>query len=150
MFQPQSVLTRAQLARAMVRCRNLKPPAIAAKFSDVSATDAIEPDIAAGVAAGVVVPKSATAFGPGDPVKRAELATSLVRAFGLTDTAPSSAAPAASDIATLDTASAKNVTAVVHASYMGLDAAKAFNPGASVTRADAAQALYAAIAADLK
>jgi hypothetical protein len=153
-FYPQSVLSRAQLASAMAKYLRLSQVATLPTYSDVSPKDAYAPSVAAAVKAGIVTPSSATRFGPNDAVSRQEMATSLAKAFGLTNKAIGRrarvAVPKLSDVSGITPVAAASVRAVVGAGYMGVFADNTFRPSVSVTRADAAQQLYAAIKDNLK
>jgi amidase len=87
------------------------------------------------------VTPSANAFGPNDPVSREEMATSLARAFRLTRTGSTTF----SDSQQIAPYAMASVKAVVAAHYMNGYPDGTFKPTASVTRADAAQALFAAL-----
>jgi len=153
-FYPQSGLTRVQLATAWTRYLKLRPPATPMKFSDVSAQDAYVSAAAAAVAAGLVTPASATQFGPNDLVTRQEMAVSLAKAFGLTKKPIAMPAmivpPKFSDAASVAPGALESVQVVIGAGYMSVFADGTFKPSESVTRADAAQELYAAIKDNVK
>ena len=87
-FCPDDTVTRAQMATFLVRAFNLED-ASSAGFTD-TAGNFHEPDIDALAAAEVT--KGCTTeplqYCPGDPVSRAQMATFLVRALALSDTAP--------------------------------------------------------------
>ncbi len=81
-FQPDSTLTRAQFAAALVRAFSLPPTATAPPFSDVPAGAWYGPDVAAAVAAGVVVPADYGAnLNPNSPITRGEISQWLVAAL---------------------------------------------------------------------
>ena len=87
-FCPDDTVTRAEMATFLVRAFNLED-ASSAGFTD-TAGNFHEPDIDALAAAEVT--KGCTTeplqYCPGDPVSRAQMATFLVRALALSDTAP--------------------------------------------------------------
>jgi hypothetical protein len=134
----------------MARYLNLGAVATPTSFSDVAPEAPFASAVAAAVTAGVVVPASATRFGPNDAVSRQELATTLATGFSLTEPAvPNSAksVPAIADEAMIASGAANKVKAVLGAGYMKLGSDNAFSPNAAETRAGAAQALYSAIRA---
>jgi S-layer family protein len=157
-FYPQSTFSRADLAVALTSYLHFSGGAPATTYSDVSAQAAYAPAVAAAVKVGLVVPSSATRFGAQDAVSRVEMATSLAKAFGLANDATSNATPkrakvparGIADESSIAPAAVDNVRAVIGAGYMTIFADQTFRPAAPVTRADAAQSLYAAIKDNLK
>jgi polyhydroxybutyrate depolymerase len=85
LFCPDDVVTRGQMAAFLVRALDL-PPAAGAPFTDTGGV--FSDDITRLAAAGITSGCSPTRFCPDDVVTRAQMASFLVRALGLTPIAP--------------------------------------------------------------
>ena len=149
-FQPNDPLTRQQLATIISKAVRLPtPPPYKNTFADISHNEAVAAPALATVRAGLIRPKSNTIFGATDTVSRQELATALDGAFKTTLMRPSpstkSVALGFADSKDIAPWAESSVRAVVAAGYMPPYSEKMFKPTAAVTRAEAAQALVAAL-----
>lgn len=81
-FCPGDPVTRAQMAAFLVRAFDLPAAADSVVFDDVGPFYA--PDVASLAAAGITGGCGGDSFCPGDPVRRAQMATFLGKALGLT------------------------------------------------------------------
>jgi hypothetical protein len=154
-FRPQSPLTRGQLALALARYRHLNSAGSGATFTDVPPQSVYVGAVQAVVSAGLMAPTSASQFAPDSPVSREVMATSLSNAFGLLKQPNAAAGGTAavvkvSDEGAIASTALPSVRAVVGAKYMSLFSDDTFKPAASVTRAEAAEALLAALKDQVK
>jgi len=141
LFSPATPITRGQLATALASTLQLKQTASPAQaFSDVPAGTLLATSIRSAVTASLITPVSATAFNPGDPVSRQDLAVALTRGFGLTSPAP----PTVSDAQRIVSIVTSSVAAVLAKGYLSAFPDNTFRPAASVTREEAARAIYMA------
>jgi hypothetical protein len=139
-FRPKDPLTRGQLATAIARALKLPLVGAAPKFSDVKITDAAAPAIAAVTQRNLVPVSSQNAFGPSDPVTRQDFAVSLANAFKLQGVGPS-----LTDSSAITPSAKTAVSAVLAKGYLSTTSADAFQPTATLTRKEAAQALFLAV-----
>jgi hypothetical protein len=84
-FCPDAQLTRAQMASLMARTLNLQPQSVVS-FADVGRTSPHRGNISALASLGIVRGCDANAFCPERAVSRAQMASVVARAFGLTAT----------------------------------------------------------------
>ncbi|ANE49099.1 alpha-amylase [Paenibacillus swuensis] len=82
-YEPNRIVTRAELAALLVRALNLKESAEASGYNDVSANEWYAKAVAGASKAGLIYGKSVTVFAPNDPVTREEMAAMLVRASAM-------------------------------------------------------------------
>jgi hypothetical protein len=146
-FHPDAPLSRGDLALALTGALGLNADAPAGtrpRFADLREQPASMKAASATVSRGLVRPRSATEFGPLDQVTRGEFAVALSESFR---------SPKKGDAAITDgkgkavsgTPLARAVDNVVKAGYMRPRDNGEFAPQESVSRAEAAEALYAAL-----
>lgn len=142
LFSPNAPITRGQLAVTLASALQLKTAASPAPaYTDVPAGTPTAGRIIAAINAGLIIPASATTFQPNDPASRQDLAAALSRGFALTATQ----APAVSDAAKISPTASASVAAVVSKGYLKAFPDNTFRPAATVTREEAAQAIYMAL-----
>ena len=142
LFSPNAPITRGQLAETLASALQLKTAVSpTSAYKDVPAGTLIAARITAAVNAGLVSPSSASTFRPNDPTSRQDLATALSSGFALTATQ----APAVSDATKISPAASASVAAVVSKGYLKAFPDKTFRPTTTVTREEAAQAIYMAL-----
>ncbi len=147
LFQPDATLTRAQFATALVRAFDLPASMTAPPFIDVPAGAWYEPDVAAAVAAGVIVPVDyGSSFNPNSPITRQEIAQWLVLALQGKGIQPPAGAPAKafSDVP----AGSPDASAIGQAATWGLVSGYpdgTFHPAGNANRAEAAVLIYRAM-----
>jgi hypothetical protein len=148
-YHAQSNLTRAQLAFALARYLRLSSGANVA-FSDLPSNSDSAVAAGAAVSAGLITPPAANRFGPNDTVSRQEMAVSLAKAFAATSSGITTNQPKVADIQLATGPAASSIQAVVSANYMTVFPDGSFRPTMPVSRAEAAQSLYAAIKDNVK
>jgi hypothetical protein len=140
-FHPSDPLTRGQLATILASALKLPLGASRNPFTDVPSNESGARASLAAVKAGLILPPSATTFGPNEPISRQEMATTLARTFKLTKTTST----IFSDSQLIAPAATLSVGAVVAAGYLSAYSDGTFKPTVAITRADAALALLAAL-----
>lgn len=140
-FQPDAPITRAQLAIALAKGMNMTSGPGRTNFTDVSSTDNAASSIAAVTRAGLMQGASATQFEPNSGVTRQELAQTISRMLKLTSTAPLNV----KDSSQISPAALSAVRAVLAGGILNSFPDGTFRPTATVTRAEAAQALFSAL-----
>ncbi|RPF49337.1 Ig-like protein group 2 [Thermodesulfitimonas autotrophica] len=149
-FAPERALTRAEFTVLLARLAGLAPaPAGAARFADVPAAAWYRGMVGAAVEAGLVAGLSDSAFGPGKPITREQMAAMLARFLTLKKMA---AQPGTEEVPALlarfgDAAGISSWarTAVALSAREGLLTGRAnarFAPQGKATRAEAATVLY--------
>lgn len=137
-FEPKRGITRAEFAALLVRLAGDRPNALsatgAAAFADVPPSAWYYAAVMRAARAGIVNGVSASAFKPGDPITREQMAVMIGRAFGLSESARGIAWRDASRIRA---AALPYVNAVAEKGIL-LGAAGAFDPAGQVTREMAA------------
>jgi S-layer homology domain len=139
-FQPNGPFTRAQLATALATALALPSAGGSTVFSDVPSNDPAATAIASATKAELIVTPSATKFGPSDAVTRQDLAVSLARAFKLKLETES-----LSDSPQIASYAKDAVSTVAAMGYLPAYPGRAFQPTTTLTREQAAQALFLAL-----
>ncbi|MDI4649997.1 S-layer homology domain-containing protein [Cohnella hashimotonis] len=143
-FEPKRGITRAEFAALLVRLAGdrlsaAQGPGFAGMTGEVSFAD-VQPSawyygaVMQAARAGIVNGVSATAFKPGDPITREQMAVMIGRAFGLSE---SQSGTAWRDASSIRAASLPYVNAVANKGIL-LGAAGVFDPSGTVTREMAA------------
>jgi len=146
-FEPGRSITRAEFAAVLARALQLEAPAASdGGFADVPPGAWYAGAVRAAAAAGIVTGRSADAFDPNATITRQEMAVMLVRAYRYAQ--PGRELGEAGGLTFEDAGSISDwaVDAVRDASSSGLLSGRAgneFAPHARLTRAEAAQAVYA-------
>ncbi len=143
-FRPDAPVTRAQFVAMLARVLRLAAPpnGAPAPFTDVPAGAWYARYVAAAWAAGWIQGVSPTAFAPGSPVSREEMAVLVARALGLGGTAALPWTDAA-DVAPWAVAGVRAASA---AGYLRGYPDGTFRPAADATRAEAAALLARVLA----
>ncbi len=145
LFQPESLLTRAQYSAMLVRALGLEASASAAggSFTDVAADSWYSATVLAAVKAGITDGYEDGSFRPEARITREEMAVMLYRALHAVDTAPAADASALaglSDSGELAGWSRDAVSALVTSGLIN-GRTDGFAPAADATRAEAAAVL---------
>ncbi|WP_217593436.1 S-layer homology domain-containing protein [Cohnella sp. GbtcB17] len=137
-FEPKRGITRAEFAALLVRLAgdrlNALPATDAAAFADAPTSAWYYAAVMRAAGAGIVNGVSASAFKPGDPITREQMAVMIGRAFGLSESA---SGIAWRDASRIRAAALPYVNAVADKGIL-LGAAGAFDPAGQVTREMAA------------
>ncbi|MDG0811540.1 S-layer homology domain-containing protein [Cohnella rhizosphaerae] len=142
-FEPKRGITRAEFAALLVRLAGDRLAPVAetdsvadsnVSFADVPPSAWYYAAVVRAARAGIVNGVSASAFKPGDPITREQMAVMIGRAFGLSE---SSSGTAWRDAASIRAAALPYVNAVADKGIL-LGAAGAFDPAGKVTREMAA------------
>lgn len=137
-FEPKRGITRAEFAALLVRLAgdrlNASPATDAASFADVPPSSWYYAAVMRAARAGIVNGVSASAFKPGDPITREQMAVMIGRAFGLSESA---SGIAWRDASRIRAAALPYVNAVAGKGIL-LGSAGAFDPAGQVTREMAA------------
>jgi S-layer family protein len=142
LFAPGDPITRGQLAAALASSLQIKPAASPESvFSDILAGTPLASSIRAAVSANLIDPATETTFDPGGSISRQDLAVALTRGFGLSGTA----APTVSDAPQVSATARSSVAAVLAKGYVKEFSDNIFRPTTSVTREEAAEAIYLAL-----
>jgi hypothetical protein len=147
LFEPDGVVTRAQLAQLLTRALSLAAAPSTTQFSDVDPAAWYAAAIAAAQSAGLMDGVGGGQFAPEQPVTREQLAAALSRALadlGSSYALPafrSSTASAFADAARIDPWAAQAASYVAQLGLMQGLPGGAFDPLAPVTRAQAAAVL---------
>jgi hypothetical protein len=140
-YQPDASVTRAQFVKMLVLALGLKPGSGTTAFTDVPQDAWFAPYVAAAVQAGVVQGLTPTHFGPGQTITREQMAVLIARAFKLTKTEPLNF----TDLGQIGAWALQGVEETVAAGYMAGFTDGTFRPLGTVTRAQAAEALFTAL-----
>ncbi|MGK9253212.1 S-layer homology domain-containing protein [Paenibacillus humicus] len=144
-FDPSRSVTRAEIAKMIVRAFNLEGSSADIAFKDVKATDWFAPYVAAAVASGITNGRSSDSFAPGAPVSRQELAVMVTRAMQAAGGYPALTNPDAALAAYKDQASvaASLRPGVALAAQLGIvGSGGVLQPAKPASRAEAAVILY--------
>ena len=145
-FRPTQPMTRAQLATSLAEAAHLSTSGGPSPFTDIPSNSTFARAAVAAAGARLISTRSATTFGPTDPVTREDLATSLDAAFKLTGTAPTGTASTKFvDSQSISPSAVNNVQRVIAAGFMAGFPDMTFRPKDTVTRSDAALALFTAL-----
>lgn len=139
-FHPTGPFTRAELATALTTALALPSAGASTAFSDVPSDDPAATAIASATKAGLIVTPSATNFGPSDAVTRQDLAVALARAFNLK---PETAS--ITDSSQIASYAKDAVPTVAAMGYLTVSPTGVFQPTATLTREQAAQAIFPAL-----
>lgn len=149
-FAPQKTTTRAEFTAMLVRALNLGAAAAVGttgtepKFADVSPSNWFYEEVGAAVAAGLIQGKDAQTFAPNEALTREQMAGIMARAWVMLNDDEQPANHTALDFADASDISewAKQAVAVVtELEIMNGKNQNRFDPAASATRAETAQAI---------
>ncbi len=144
-FDPSRSVTRAEIAKMIVRAFNLEGTSADIAFKDVKATDWFAPYVAAAVASGITNGRSSDSFAPNAPVSRQELAVMVTRAMQAAGgypalTNPDAALAAYKDQAAVAASLRPGVALAAQLGIVGSDGV--LQPANPASRAEAAVILY--------
>nr|WP_231594289.1 S-layer homology domain-containing protein [Paenibacillus algorifonticola] len=148
-FAPQKTTTRAEFTAMLVRALNLDTGAAGTtsteqKFDDVSPDNWFYDEVDAAVAAGLIQGKEAQTFAPNEALTREQMASIMARAWVMMNDDEQPANQTALDFADASDISewAKQaVAAVTELEIMNGKNQNRFDPAATATRAETAQAI---------
>lgn len=145
-FEPGRDVTRAEFAAMLTRLLGLRAGSAGSAFTDVKAGTWYADAVAAAAGAGLVTGRSAVTFDPAGTLTRQEMAVMLLRAYtyqhGGAAGSPAASAAAFADLAQAAPWAADAVRSVSALGLVQGRSAGRFAPAATLTRAEAAQALY--------
>jgi hypothetical protein len=144
-FDPSRSVTRAEIAKMIVRAFNLEGASAATSFRDVKATDWFAPYVGAAVASGITNGRSSSSFAPNEPVSRQELAVMVTRAMQAAGgypviTDPNGTLSAYSDQAAVSSSLRPGVALAAQLGIVG--SGGVLQPAKPASRAEAAVILY--------
>ncbi len=151
-FHPEAALSRGDLSLALTSALRLnadKPAAERLRFADLREQPALMKAALATASKRMVSPRSASEFGPQDDVTRGELAIALTEAFRPPEKSAATMARGKGKEAS-GTQLSRAIENVVKAGYMRPRDKGEFAPEESVSRAEAAGALYAALSDEVR
>ncbi len=150
-FAPDAGLSRIDLAAAIDTAVSPRmAPEREAGFTDLPATSRVSSVASRVAAAKLVEPRSAKEFGPYDHVTRGALASTLSAAFGPPPGRAAAPAVRIADVARLPQERAAAIRTAVSSGWLRTHADGTFAPDETVTRAEAAEAIYAALSAQVR
>ncbi|ASS66720.2 MULTISPECIES: S-layer homology domain-containing protein [Paenibacillus] len=144
-FDPSRSITRAEIAKMIVRAFNLEGSSADIAFKDVKATDWFAPYVAAAVASGITNGRSSDSFAPNAPVSRQELAVMVTRAMQAAGGYPALTDPdaALADFRDQAAVAASLRPGVALAAQLGIvGSGGVLQPAKPASRAEAAVILY--------
>lgn len=139
-YEPARKVTRAEFAALLVRLLKLEASELPT-FADVRVNDWFAKDVAAAFKAVIIKGKTDRIFAPGDVITREEMAVMLARAYPVA-AAGAQTRTSFKDERDISGWALEAVQAMASRKLLVGDRQGSFNPRATLTRAEAAQAIY--------
>lgn len=140
-LNPDSNITRAEMAAVLVRMLGATRPADLSAYTDVTSGDWFYGELAAAVATGIFNGTSATTMEPNAPLTREQAMTVISRAFGIHSTQRQTYLDF-SDGAAVSGYARDAVSAMAHAGFVSGYEDQSLRPANPITRAEVAQLMY--------
>lgn len=140
-LNPDSNITRAEMAAVLVRMLGASSPADLSSYGDVAQSDWFYAELGAAVEAGIFNGTSATTMEPNAPLTREQAMTVISRAFGIHATQRQTYL-SFSDGASVSSYARDAVSAMTYAGFVSGYEDQSLRPANPITRAEVAQLMY--------